>query len=71
MNGLAGKLAEYDPGSKRHDDECDSAAYGLIVWMMYGESVTQRGIIQVAMLVLGDNAYSEVRMQTETQVAGF
>lgn len=42
------KLEEYSPDSKKHDDECDSAAFGVLVWNMYGEVIEAQGIQTIA-----------------------
>lgn len=41
------KLEEYSPTTSAHDDLCDSAAYGPLVWAEHGESVTSRGVQNV------------------------
>lgn len=37
------KLKEYDPTSKKHDDDCDSAAYGVIAWAQQGNIIDDAG----------------------------
>jgi len=42
------KLEGYVPTSKDHDDLCDSAAYGAIIWEMYGNVIKGQGRFDVA-----------------------
>jgi len=42
------KLEEYNPDSKDHDDLCDSAAYGPIVWDVHGTIIEAAGVQAVA-----------------------
>lgn len=55
QDDLVVKLGEYDPNSKKHDDLCDSAAYGLIIWEHYGTLIEGNGVKQMAMLAYGDS----------------
>lgn len=41
-------LEEYSPDSKNHDDLCDSASYGTIVWDAFGEVVVSQGVQSIA-----------------------
>lgn len=49
---LVDKLEKYTADSKEHDDLCDSAAYGTIVWANYGQAITARGRQDIAGLIL-------------------
>ena len=42
------KLEEYSPDTEDHDDECDSAAFGTLVWATYGETIEAQGIQTIA-----------------------
>lgn len=50
------RLSVYDPESKDHDDLCDSAAFGTIVWQYHDSTIKARGTQQVAMLAHGDGS---------------
>jgi hypothetical protein len=69
--GLVDKLLEYSPEAKNHDDYCDSAAYGIIGWQYYNETVVSQGIKQVALLAFGNGESAVDSVQGELQVAGF
>jgi hypothetical protein len=42
------KLEDYSPDTKDHDDLCDSAAFGPIVWSAFGESIQSQGRADIA-----------------------
>lgn len=41
-------LEEYSPDAEKHDDVCDSAAYGLLAWDNYGDMIESKGMFSVA-----------------------
>ena len=47
------KLLQYNPKSKDHDDELDSASFGITIWGIHGEQIQGNGIVQVAGLLYG------------------
>lgn len=49
---LADRLSKYSASSAEHDDLCDSAAYGILAWSLYGSIVKDRGRSDVAGLIL-------------------
>lgn len=51
---LSFKLGEYNPQVKKHDDLCDSASYGTVIWAYFNETITANGIKQLAMVAFGD-----------------
>jgi len=50
---LVQKLEEYTPDSKTHDDVCDSAAFGVIVWALHGTLVKSQGRVDIAGMLMG------------------
>lgn len=50
---LVEKLGDYDPTSKDHDDLCDSASYGMNIWVHFGKVIEMAGIKRVALLASG------------------
>lgn len=68
---LIERLGEYSALSKKHDDLCDSAAYGIIGWQHYGTMVESMGVMQVAMLAFVRDGMYTSGIQTETQVTAF
>ena len=64
------KLEEYSPESQEHDDLCDSAAYGLIVWNLYGTTIEARGITNIVGLLM-QNGGTVTLNQGENDVCGF
>lgn len=50
---LVGRLEEYTPDSEKHDDVCDSAAFGLLVWALHGTLVKGQGRVDVAGALMG------------------
>jgi hypothetical protein len=57
---LVKRLEEYSPDSKVHDDVCDSAAYGSIIWPLHGTTIVGRGRQDVAGLLMGTAGGSTV-----------
>lgn len=53
---LADKLGDYTPNTKQHDDWCDSASYGLLLWEWYATTIDSQGTKQIAMLAYGDGS---------------
>lgn len=51
---LLDRLMEYSPDSKKHDDRCDSAAYGPIAWQYHNSTIEAQGVKQVALLAYGN-----------------
>lgn len=58
---LVEKLEGYSPLAKDHDDLCDSAAYGTVIWELHGDTVEAKGIINVAGLLF-NNAQEQAGM---------
>jgi hypothetical protein len=52
---LCEKLEAYVPTSTEHDDLCDSAAYGLQIWALYGEMIRAMGKMDVAGVLFGQS----------------
>jgi hypothetical protein len=52
---LVEKLGDYDPTSKQHDDLCDSASYGLNIWIHFSQIIEINGIKKVAMIAHGES----------------
>lgn len=50
---LVDKLETYAADSKEHDDLCDSAAYGTIIWSLYDTIIVGRGRSDVAGAIFG------------------
>jgi len=50
---LVNKLEEYAPDSKEHDDLCDSAAFGILVWSLHGTVVKGQGRVDIAGALMG------------------
>lgn len=63
---IVDKLEEYVPGSKEHDDLCDSGAYGTIIWSLFNSVIKSQGIQNVAGALMGNihgiNSYGEADM---------
>lgn len=55
---LVEKLESYTPDTKEHDDLCDSAAYGILIWNLYGSIVNSNGVHNVIGLIMGNASYS-------------
>jgi hypothetical protein len=68
---LADKLGEYSPQNKQHDDWCDSASYGAVLWEYAGATIDFAGVKQVAMLAYGDGESMDSEIQLSNQVAGW
>lgn len=68
---LVERLGEYSALSKKHDDLCDSAAYGLIGWQFYNTTIESAGIQQVALLAFVRDGDQRSGVQIESQVAAF
>lgn len=50
---LVERLESYSPDTKDHDDVCDSAAYGVQVWALYGELIKGQGRVDIAGALMG------------------
>lgn len=50
---LVTKLEEYSPDTVKHDDLCDSAAFGTLIWNVYGTLVESQGTSNVAGMLMG------------------
>lgn len=50
---LVERLEAYTPDTKEHDDVCDSAAFGLIVWALHGTAVKSQGRVDIAGILMG------------------
>lgn len=50
---LVNKLEDYAADAKVHDDVCDSAAYGTIIWPLHGATIQGQGRIDIAGMIMG------------------
>lgn len=50
---LVDRLENYAPDSEEHDDICDSAAFGIVVWSLHGVIVKGQGRVDVAGALMG------------------
>lgn len=70
-------LEEYNPDSSKHDDLCDSAAYGPIMWTFHGSLIETSGVRRAALessfAAFGSDDFgqSDFDPYSETQVAAF
>jgi hypothetical protein len=53
---LVERLESYSPDTEKHDDVCDSAAFGLIVWALHGTTVTSQGRQDIVGALMGDHS---------------
>lgn len=67
---LVENLSKYDPLTAIHDDLCDSAAYGIIVWDYHGEEIKSRSTTQVALIIFQQRE-GDSSLQAGMAVTGF
>lgn len=48
---LIDRISEYTPESSDHDDLCDAAAYGTVIWAQHGVTIESNGISSPAMML--------------------
>mgnify|MGYP001259440137 CR=1 FL=1 len=53
---LVEKLEAYTPDTTEHDDLCDSAAYGVQIWALYGTLIQGQGRQDVVGLIMGESS---------------
>ena len=50
---LVERLEQYAPDAVDHDDVCDSAAFGTIVWSLHGSIIKGQGRVDIAGILMG------------------
>ena len=63
-------LEEYSPDTNKHDDLCDSSAFGPIVWAEYGTEIIERGVHNVVGALM-QQAGIDMSNRSESDVCRF
>jgi hypothetical protein len=64
---LVERLEKYTPDTKEHDDVCDSAAFGMLVWALHGMLIKGQGRVDIAGILMG--VYNDGASISESEMA--